>query len=85
MTSERIRRRIESLLDDADAAVDAGDWNRVRERADAVQRLDPGNEDARAYLEAAQRAPARPAAALASGGQAMPARQARPGQAEATP
>ena len=54
MTSERILKRIESLLDQADQAVDARDWVEVREISKTVLRLDPENEDAVAYLKAAE-------------------------------
>ena len=55
MPSERIQHRIDALLDQADDAVELRDWPEVREICDAVLRLDPANEDARAYLEAADR------------------------------
>ncbi|GAB4327229.1 MAG: hypothetical protein Kow0010_10710 [Dehalococcoidia bacterium] len=43
------------MLDDAEAAAAALDWERVHALADGVLRLDPGNEDARAFLEASTR------------------------------
>ena len=55
MPSERIQRRIDSLLDEADEAVSKLDWATVRDRARAVLGLDPGNSDAIAYIEAAER------------------------------
>ena len=55
MPSERIQRRIEALLDEADEAAAEPHWDRVRELADGVLRLDPENEDARAFLDAAVR------------------------------
>ena len=55
MASERIQRRIESLLDEADQAVSQFDWEAVRQRAEAVLRLDPQNSDALSYLAAANR------------------------------
>jgi class 3 adenylate cyclase len=55
MTSERIQRRIDSLLDEADAAVGDGEWERVRERARDVLAFAPDNAEARAFLEAAER------------------------------
>ena len=55
MASDRIQRRINSLLDEADAAVSRYDWEALREAAQAVLRLDPENSDALAYLAAAQR------------------------------
>ena len=53
MTSERIQRRIERYLDDADQAASRFDWEAVVQGAEAVLRFDPDNEDAKAYLEAA--------------------------------
>ena len=55
IASERIRRRIEILLDEADEAVSLSDWAVVRDRAQNVLRLDPENHDALAYLAAADR------------------------------
>ena len=55
MASERIQRRIEQLLDEADLAVSQFDWEAVLQRAQAVLRLEPGNIDALAYLAAAER------------------------------
>ena len=55
MPSERVQRRIESLLDEADQAVGRRDWPTVREICDAILRLDPQNEDALHYLQAADR------------------------------
>jgi tetratricopeptide (TPR) repeat protein len=65
VTNERFRRRIESLLDEADAAVAASDWSLVRDRANNVLALDPENHDALDFLEAADRAAS--AASNASG------------------
>ena len=56
MASERIQRRINRLLDEADGAVTALDWDIVRARAEAVLAFDPENTEAIAYLEAAERA-----------------------------
>ena len=55
MASERIQRRIETLLDEADEAVANSDWAVVRDRAQNVLRLDPDNQDALSYLAAADR------------------------------
>ncbi|MGH2610483.1 MAG: adenylate/guanylate cyclase domain-containing protein, partial [Tepidiformaceae bacterium] len=55
MPSERLARQVERLLDDCDSAISNGDWERVRQAAEAALRLDPGNADASAYLAAAQR------------------------------
>ncbi len=50
MASERIQRRIDSLLDEADQAIANEDWTTVASRARAVLRIEPGNSDALAYL-----------------------------------
>jgi serine/threonine protein kinase len=60
MPSERVQRRIELLLDQAEQAMDGSDWALVRERAEQVIRLDPENADARAFAAAAARDPAIP-------------------------
>jgi len=54
MPSERVQRQIEDLLNEAEAAIKAREWARVRDRASAVVALDEENEDALAYLEAAE-------------------------------
>ena len=54
MPSERIQRQIDSLLDEAEAAIAEGNWDLVRLRAGAVLRLDDENEDTRTYLNAAE-------------------------------
>ncbi len=55
MPSERIQRQIDQRLDEAEQAFEAGDWARLRELCDRILRLDPRNEDARAFLDAAGR------------------------------
>ncbi|MGI8422661.1 MAG: AAA family ATPase [Chloroflexota bacterium] len=55
MPTERIQRQVSLLLDKAEAAVAAGDWAAVRDITTTVLRLDPENDDARAYLEAVAR------------------------------
>src|SRR5262245_36291645 len=62
MRSDRIQRRIDALLDEADQAVGQSNWALVRDRAENVLALDPANPDAQAFLEAADRALARPGA-----------------------
>jgi hypothetical protein len=49
MPSERIRRQIHRLLDQAESAVQRG--GRVRELGESVLRLEPENADARSYLD----------------------------------
>ena len=56
MVSDRIQRRIERLLDEADEAVTRMDWQVVRDRVTTVLVLDPGNSDAQTFLAAAERA-----------------------------
>ena len=53
MASERIQQQIKVLLDEAEQAVSQLNWEVVRNRAIAVLRLDPGNQDATGYLSAA--------------------------------
>ena len=54
MASERIQRRIDRLLDQAEEAMDQLKWDAVGEYAQGALGLDPGNTDALAYLESAQ-------------------------------
>ena len=54
MASERIQRRIDRLLDEADEAVSRFDWEAVRQRAEAVLAFDADNQEARAFLDAAE-------------------------------
>src|SRR5947209_5081266 len=68
MPSERIQRRIEQLLDDADQAIGQEDWELVRKNMRAVLTLDPENADAQSYLAAAERGLSGSAAAGAAGG-----------------
>ena len=50
MPSERVQRQIDLLLDEAEEAISRQGWNIVGERAQAVLRLDPENQDALSYL-----------------------------------
>ncbi len=63
MASDRSRRRIERLLDEADEAVTQLNWDTVRDRATAVLALEPDNADAHTLLAAVERASGGPAAA----------------------
>ncbi len=56
MTSERIQRQIDRLLDEAEEALSRRDWDAVRDCASDVLALDPGNQDATAFVEASARA-----------------------------
>ena len=46
MTSERVQRRIDRLLDDAESAADQHDWMSVLECVRGVLALEPENQDA---------------------------------------
>jgi len=50
MASERVQRRIERLLDQAEEAMDRLDWESVRDVAKVVLGLDPENSDALVFL-----------------------------------
>ena len=56
MPSERVQRRIDRLLDDAEEAADRHDWAKVTEFVEGVLALDPDNSDAAAFREMAERA-----------------------------
>ena len=55
MASERVQRRIEQLLDEADEAITRLEWEVVRQRAQAVLVLEPDNGDGLALHAAAER------------------------------
>ena len=55
MVSERLQRQIDRLLDEAEVAAGAGEWQRLRELVSRVLTLDPDNADARSLLAAADR------------------------------
>ncbi len=50
MASERIQRRIDRLLDQAEEAMDRSDWESVRDHAKVALGLDPENTDALAFV-----------------------------------
>lgn len=54
MVSERIQRRIDAFLDEADLAASAGEWGVVTEKARAVLAIDADNGDALAFLKMAE-------------------------------
>ncbi|MCH8801486.1 MAG: serine/threonine-protein kinase PknK, partial [Chloroflexi bacterium] len=56
MASERVQRRVERLLDQAEEAADEFDWQRVRELTQNILAFDPDNNDALGFLAAADRA-----------------------------
>ena len=53
MTTERINRRIERLLDQLEEAADIEDWETVQRLSRQVVALDRENADAAAFLEMA--------------------------------
>ena len=55
MASERVQRRIDSLLDEAEMAIAELDWQVVQLRTRAVLALDSTNPDALNYLAVADR------------------------------
>ena len=71
MASERVHRRIELLLDEADQAIGQSDWSVVRDRAQNVLALDPSNGDAATFLAAAERALATETPSSATCGQPL--------------
>jgi len=50
MPSERVQRRIDKLLDQAEEFADAQDWGSVRDTALSVLAVSSGNEDAKSFL-----------------------------------
>ena len=56
MPSPRVQQQIDRLLDEAEQAMATTDWVTVRQRCEAALALDPDNEDARFYVDAADRA-----------------------------
>src|SRR5688572_27939483 len=58
MTSDRLRRQIDALLDEAEFAIRAEDWQTVNQRVRSVLALEPKNADALAHAQAAERADA---------------------------
>src|SRR5438105_286682 len=80
MPGDRLQRRIELLLDEADHGVAVRDWPLVRDRCIRVLELDPVNAEAREYLAVAQRATEGAASAPSTTGEAPatspPARRA---------
>ena len=54
MASERLQRRIEAFLDEADAAAQRYEWSRVAEAARAALAIDEANADALTYFKMAE-------------------------------
>ena len=79
MLSERLQRRIETMLDEADAAIGESDWGLVRRRASEVLALDPDNTEAAQLLAASEKlADDNPAEAHSPVAAAAPASPASP-------
>ena len=55
MPSERVQRRIDKLLDEAEAAADVNDWPTMLARAESVLDVDADNEDATGFVAIARR------------------------------
>ena len=66
MSSERLQRQIERLLNAAEQAVADRDWPQLRDHCRHVLTLDPDNADAQAFLAVAERGLAAPASAPAA-------------------
>ena len=56
MASDRLQRRLERLLDEAEEAITQLDWRVVYDRSQAVLAIDPENSDGVAFLATAERA-----------------------------
>ena len=56
MPTERVQRRIDRLLDQAEEAADEREWKSVLESVAGVLALDPENEDALSFRDMAQQA-----------------------------
>ena len=56
MASDRVQRRVERLLDQAEEAADEFNWQRVCELTQNILAFDPANTDALGFLAAAERA-----------------------------
>ena len=61
MASERMQRRIERLLDQADEAADRREWAEVQRLAEDILLIDSANADAEAFLELSKRGLEKPA------------------------
>ncbi len=78
MPSERIQRRIDALLDEADSAFAARDWVRLRDLAGDVLKLEPENADARVFAEAASQGLGEKASSSPEHTEAAPAAPSEP-------
>jgi len=67
MTTERVQRQIDRLLDETEEAMANDDWATVSSRAKAVLALDPDNKDGQVYPAASERAQGSSSAATGEG------------------
>ena len=72
MPSERIQRRIDGFLDEAEVAAGRRDWAAVLETARAVLAIEAENDDARAFFKMAEANGAQSASAVPSGDKSAP-------------
>ena len=56
MTSDRLQRRLERLVDEAEEAIAQLDWRVLYDRAQAVLAIEPEDSDGLAFLAIAERA-----------------------------
>ncbi len=77
MATERLQRRIEQLLDEAENAISRHEWDTVHDRAQSVLAIDPDHDDGQALLAVAERG-------LGSLAQAVPSMDQSP-QVSSTP
>ncbi len=77
MLTQRLQRRLDALLDEADAEVTASDWAAVAEKARAVLAIDADNDDAAGFLKMAE-ANGVPRARASQSEPAAPSRQVQP-------
>ena len=56
MPSERVQRRIDALLDEADKSIELRNWQSALEFAEAALGFDPDNSEANSFKDAANRA-----------------------------
>lgn len=56
MPGERVQRQIDNLLDECEETFTRGEWDNLRQAANKLLLLDPDNQDATVYAEAASRA-----------------------------
>ena len=56
MASERLKRQVDRLLDEADQTITGEDWSTVGSRARSVLAIDPEYTEGIAYLAATERA-----------------------------